>query len=271
MKNTAEIKYFPQPEPEVEADQMSLVEHLVELRQRLVQCVLFFFTALLVCYYYSEGIFQFLVAPLADLLKDHPGHRLIYTGLTEAFVTYIKVAFFAASFLSFPMLAIQIWKFIAPGLYHSERRFFLSFLMSTPALFLMGSSFAYYFILPNAWSFFLSFETPGGPGQLPIQLEARVHEYLSLVMQLVMAFGISFQLPIVLILLARVGWLKVETLRKNRKYAFLFIMIASAFLTPPDVLSMLGLAFPLYFLYEISLMTVKYITKRKIIENSNME
>lgn len=269
MNNTAEIKYFPQPDPEPEG--MTLFEHLVELRQRLMYCVMFFLVNLMVCYYFSEELFQFLVAPLADLLKDHPGHRLIYTGLTEAFVTYIKVAFFAAAFLSFPMLAMQIWKFIAPGLYNAEKKFFIFFLIGTPVLFLIGSSFAYYFILPNAWSFFLSFETPGGPGQLPIQLEARVHEYLSLVMQLVMAFGISFQLPIVLILLARMGWLKVETLQKNRKYAFLFIMIASAFLTPPDVLSMLGLAFPLYLLYEISLLTVKYTTRSRTTYQESME
>lgn len=261
MNNTAEIRQFPLPQEEPEAT--DLISHLMELRQRLIYCVLFFFAALGVCYYFSEEIFQFLVAPLADLLKDHPGHRLIYTGLTEAFVTYIKVSFFAATFLSFPILAIQVWKFIAPALFQSEKRVFLSFLMSTPVLFVLGAGFAYYFILPNAWSFFLSFETPGGAGQLPIQLEARVHEYLSLVMQLVLAFGISFQLPIVLILLARIGIAKEETLKKNRKYAFLFIMIAAAFLTPPDVLSMLGLAFPLYILYEISLIAVKY-TARKI-------
>lgn len=266
MNNTAQIKYFPGQEPELEPEGMDLVGHLVELRQRLIYCVMFFFAALCVCYYYSEPIFQFLVAPLAQLLQDHPGHRLIYTGLTEAFVTYIKVAFFAATFLSFPILAMQVWKFLAPGLYAGERRIFMVFLLCTPVLFILGAAFAYYFILPNAWSFFLSFETPGGPGQLPIQLEARVHEYLSLVMQLVLAFGISFQLPIVLILLARVGVLKIETLRKNRKYAFLFIMIASAFLTPPDVLSMLGLAFPLYFLYEISLIAVKYTSRSKEIK-----
>ncbi len=262
MNNTAEILQFPE-EPEA----TDLIGHLTELRQRLIYCVLFFFATLGVCYYFSENIFQFLVEPLAALLKDHPGHRLIYTGLTEAFVTYIKVSFFAAAFVSFPMLAIQIWRFIAPGLFKSERKVVLSFLLTTPLLFVLGAGFAYYFILPNAWSFFLSFETPGGVGQLPIQLEARVHEYLSLVMQLVLAFGISFQLPIVLILLARIGIVKQETLQKNRKYAFLFIMIASAFLTPPDVLSMLGLALPLYILYEISLIAVKYTVKKATITN----
>jgi sec-independent protein translocase protein TatC len=265
MNNTAEIKEFPIPMEEPEAT--DLISHLMELRTRLIYCVMFFFVSLGVCYYFSEHIFQFLVEPLATLLKDHPGHRLIYTGLTEAFVTYIKVSFFAAAFFSFPILAVQVWKFIAPGLFKSEKKVFLSFLMTTPVLFVLGAGFAYYFILPNAWSFFLSFETPGGAGQLPIQLEARVHEYLSLVMQLVLAFGISFQLPIVLILLARIGIVKVETLKKNRKYAFLFIMIASAFLTPPDVLSMLGLAFPLYILYEISLVAVKYTARKKNINN----
>lgn len=244
------------------AESMDLIGHLIELRQRLVYCVLYFLAAFCTCYYFSDHIFLFLVNPLSELLKEMPGRRLIYTGLTEAFVTYIKVSFFAAIFVSFPVFAIQVWKFIAPGLYKSERKVFLNYLLMTPALFVMGSALAYYFILPNAWSFFLSFESPGGAGQLPIQLEARVYEYLSLVMQLVLAFGISFQLPIVLILLARIGLLKVESLERNRKYAFLIIMIASALLTPPDVLSMLGLAFPLYVLYEISLLAVKYTVKR---------
>ncbi len=264
--NSAEITPFPAVMDEEK--NIDLIGHIIELRQRLMYCVAFFFVSLLICFYFSEGIFQFLVAPLFYALKDHPGHRLIYTGLTEAFVTYIKVSFFAAAFFSFPVVAIQVWRFIAPGLYQKEKNVFLSFLLSTPVLFLVGSTFAYYFILPNAWAFFLSFETPGGPGQMPIQLEARVHEYLSLVMQLVLAFGISFQLPIVLILAARLGFVQPETLRKNRKYAFLIIMIASAFLTPPDVLSMLGLAFPLYFLYETSLLAVKYIHKKAIQETT---
>lgn len=252
------------PSPQTEDSSLDLVGHLIELRQRLMYCVAFFFCALLVCFYFSENIFQFLVAPLFYALKNHPGHRLIYTGLTEAFVTYIKVSFFSAAFFSFPVIATQVWRFIAPGLYEKEKKIFLSFLLSTPVLFVLGSTFAYYFILPNAWSFFLSFETPGGPDQMPIQLEARVHEYLSLVMQLVLAFGISFQLPIILILVAKIGLIKIDTLKKNRKYAFLLIMIASAILTPPDVLSMLGLAFPLYFLYEASLLAVSYMVKKKV-------
>lgn len=256
MKQSSKISEFPSPEDNTG----DFIHHLIELRQRLLYCVIFFFLSFCISYFFSEAIFQFLVAPLAKIFKAEDGRRLIYTGLTEAFVTYMKVAFFTAAFVTFPLTALQTWKFIAPGLYKHERQVFLPFLLATPALFLIGAGFAYYIILPNAWAFFLSFETPGLPGQLPIQLEARVHEYLSLVMQLVMAFGISFQLPVVLILLARIGIITTSGLQKNRKYSFLFIMIASAFLTPPDVLSMIGLALPLYGLYELSVLAVKYTT-----------
>ncbi len=244
------------------ATKLPLIDHLIELRRRLIYSVGCFMVAFVTCYIFAEDIFRFLVRPLAVLLEHEVGRRLIYTGLTEAFVTNIKVAMFAAICISFPIIASQIWVFIAPGLYAHEKRFFLPFLIATPVLFILGAAFAYYGIIPNAWRFFLSFESPGGPGMLPIQLEARVHEYLSLIMQLILAFGISFQLPIGLVLLGRVGLVTSQMLAKRRKYAFLFIMIVSAFLTPPDVLSMLGLAFPLYLLYEISVLLVRIVEKQ---------
>lgn len=241
---------------------MPLVAHLIELRRRLIYALGAFLTTFCLAYIFSDQIFLFLVKPLVALFGGEDNRRLIYTGLTEAFITYLKVAFFTASFVSFPIIASQIWMFIAPGLYAREKRTFLLFLLSIPILFVLGACFAYYVIIPNAWKFFLSFETTAQPGVLAIQLEARVNEYLSLVMQLLLAFGFSFQLPIALMLLVRIGALSKTFLVKNRKYAFLIIMIVSAFLTPPDVLSMLGLAFPLYLLYEISLWMMNWIAQK---------
>ena len=184
---------------------MPLLDHLIELRTRLMYSILAVFAAFLVCYYFSPQIYAFLVRPLANLLGNE-GRRMIYTGLTEAFFTYVKVAFWAGTFLSFPIIATQLWMFVAPGLYKHERNAFLPFLVATPILFFMGGALVYYAIFPLAWQFFLSFEqlTPGPEG-LPIQFEARVGEYLSLVMTLIFAFGIAFQLPVLLTLLIRAG------------------------------------------------------------------
>lgn len=243
---------------------LSLIDHLIELRKRLLWIIFIFIIAFLGCYYYSDAIFAFLVKPLASLLQGQEGRRLIYTGLTEAFTTYLKVSFFAATFLIFPFFAIQIWLFIAPGLYPLEKKVFRPFLIATPFLFIMGAAFAYYLIIPPAWQFFLHFEQPVVQGSLSVQLEARLSEYLSLVMQLILAFGISFLLPIVIILLAKIGLIKVKTLKKSRKYAFLIILIVSAFITPPDVLSMIGLALPLYLLYELSIFIVCLSEKKSV-------
>ncbi|MGB0934516.1 MAG: twin-arginine translocase subunit TatC [Alphaproteobacteria bacterium] len=262
MTNTVPEPY--QPFDGVEEDQQPLVEHLIELRNRLLYVAVLFFASFLLAYAFSEQIFTWLVQPLASAFDGQEGRRLIYTGLPEAFVTYLKVAFFAASFISLPFFLLQIWRFIAPGLYKEEKRAYFPFIVATPVLFVSGACFAYYAIIPAAWKFFLQFEMPGSGGMLAIQLEARVQEYLSLVMQLLLAFGISFQLPVALVLSARAGLVNADTLVRIRKYAFLMIMIASAFLTPPDVLSMLGLALPLYMLYEGSIVLVKMLgTKPK--------
>ena len=171
---------------------MPLLDHLIELRNRLMYSIAAIFAAFLICYYFSADIYAFLVRPLADLL-GHEGRRMIYTGLTEAFFTYVKVAFWAAMFLAFPIIASQLWMFIAPGLYKHERNAFLPFLVATPIMFFMGGALVYYAVFPLAWSFFLSFEQLApGPEGLPIQFEARVGEYLSLVMTLIFAFGIAF-------------------------------------------------------------------------------
>lgn len=239
-----------------------LLYHLIELRQRLIYALVGFFVAFVLCYTFAEEIFRFLVQPLATLLQEKGHRRLIYTGLTEAFLTYIKVSAFAAAFLSFPVIASQVWMFIAPGLYRQERKVFIPLLIATPVLFLMGAAFAYYVIFPVAYTFFLSFETPGSAGQLPIQLEAKVNEYLSFVMRLIFAFGMSFELPVLLTLLANVGMVTSQGLITKWRFAIVGIFIVAAIVTPPDMLSMVGLAIPLIILYGVSIFMVRWVERR---------
>ncbi len=237
-----------------------LLEHLIELRQRLIYAMIGFFIAFAVCYAFSEEIFQFLVKPLAKLLQaKSEGRRLIYTGLTEAFLTYIKVAAFAASFIAFPVIATQLWLFIAPGLYQNEKKLFVILASATPVLFITGAAFAYTVIFPTAYQFFLSFETAASAGTLPIQLEAKVNEYLSFVMRLIFAFGVCFELPVVLTLLASIGVVTRQSLIQKWRIAILIIFVIAAFITPPDILSMLGLALPLIILYGLSIVMVSVL------------
>ena len=255
---------------------MPLLDHLIELRSRLIYSVVAIFILFFICYYFSPSIYNFLVAPLADVLEQMGGQRrLIFTALHEAFFTYIKVAFFAALFLSFPFLAIQIWMFIAPGLFQNEKRAFAPFLIATPILFFMGGALVYYFVFPLAWKFFLSFEASGGAGVLPIQLEAKVDQYLSLVMRLIFAFGLCFELPVVMTLLGRVGLVTSKGMKEKRKYAIVITFIVAAILTPPDVISQIGLALPTMLLYEISIYSVRIIERSRENEgedeNSNKE
>jgi sec-independent protein translocase protein TatC len=242
--------------------QMPLLEHLIELRNRLAISVIAILLTFIVFFIYAEEIYGFLVEPLAVILAEKGHHRMIYTGLTEVFFTYIKVAFFTALFVSFPVIATQIWMFVAPGLYRNEKGAFLPFLVATPVLFLLGAALVYYLIFPLAWRFFLSFEAPGGAGGLPIQLEAKVNEYLSLVMTLIFAFGMSFQLPVLLTLMARVGLVSSAALAAKRKYAVVIAFITAAVLTPPDIISQVALALPIMVLYEISIIAVRMIEKK---------
>src|ERR1700693_3531060 len=207
-------------EDDLESGRMPLLDHLVELRNRLLWAFGAILIAFLLCYQFKEAIYRFLAHPLADIYAGEAGRKMIYTGLTEAFFTYVKVSFWAAICLAFPVVAIQIWKFVAPGLYKTEKRAFLPYLCATPVLFLMGSSLAYFVVIPYAFRFFLSFETPGGAGQLPIVSEPKVNEYLSLVMTLLLAFGVAFQLPVLLTLLARAGIITSQGLISKWRYAF---------------------------------------------------
>lgn len=255
---------------------MPLLEHLMELRSRVLWSVGAFAMAFAVCYYFSNAIYGFLAQPLADILVSQARAQgvpasergMIFTALYEAFFTYLRVAFFGALFFSFPVWATQLWLFVAPGLYRSEKRAIYPFLLASPFLFVAGAALAYYFIFPLAWQFFISFETPPGSGGVPIRLEAKVGEYLSLVMHMILAFGIAFQMPVLLTLLCRVGILDVDSLRKGRRYAIVGMFVVAAILTPPDVISQIGLAVPLMFLYELSILLARWMAPKPPVEET---
>ena len=243
--------------------QATIGEHLVELRSRILKCIIFLFITFIGCYFFADKIYNFLVVPYAEAVKnDNIDRRLIFTALHETFLTYLKLAFFSAFFISCPIILLQIWKFIAPGLYKNEKLALLPFMVATPVLFLLGGMLVYYLIMPLAIEFFLSFEKIATPESLPIQLEAKVNEYLSLITRLIIAFGLSFQLPVLLTLLAKVGFVDAEYLRKRRKYIIIIIFSMAAILTPPDPITQIGLALPLLLLYEISIFTVKIVEKK---------
>ena len=249
-------------------DKNSFRSHFVELRSRLIKSIIFILVIFVISYTFAEQIYNFLVEPYANAVKeDQNSRRLIFTALHETFITYIKVAFFASIFLGSPVLLIQVYKFIAPGLYKNEKKAILPYLISTPILFLFGGLLVYYLVMPLAIKFFLSFETLGSSTTLPIQLEAKVNEYLSLIMRLIFAFGISFQLPILLNLLARIGVVNSDYLKTRRRYVIVIIFAMAAILTPPDPITQVGLAIPLLLLYELSIFTVRFIEKKKMKED----
>jgi sec-independent protein translocase protein TatC len=250
-------------EVELEAGRMPLLDHLIELRNRLMWSAAAILVAFLVCYQFKEWIYRFLSHPLAQVFEGEAGRKMIATGLTEIFFTYVKVSFWGAVCIAFPVIAMQVWKFVAPGLYKNEKRAFLPYLCATPILFLMGASLAYFVVIPYAFKFFVSFETPGTPGSLPIEIEAKVNEYLSLVMTLLLAFGVAFQLPVLLTLLARAGIITSQGLISKWRYAVVAMFGVAAVLTPPDVVSQTSLAIPLILLYVVSIYSCKWVEKQR--------
>lgn len=241
---------------DIDETQAPLLDHLIELRNRLVRCVLALAVAFAVCFYFADEIFALLVHPLAEAFPPGQG-KLIYTKLYEAFFVEIKVALFAAFLVTFPIIANQLWAFVAPGLYLREKKAFLPFLIATPVLFAAGASLAYFVVMPMAWKFLLGFQ--GAAGDIPLEALPAMGEYLDLVMHFIFAFGISFLLPVLLLLLNRAGIVSREQMAGARRYVIVGIFIIAAVITPPDVVSQLVLAVPLILLFEISLLLMRPI------------
>ena len=242
-----------------EESSMNFLDHLKELRQKLIYSIIFFILSFIVSFYFSQSIFEFLAKPLTSILQD--GNGLIYTALQEAFLTNVKVAFFTAAFISFPFLSFQIWSFISPGLLKKEKKISLPSLIAIPFLFLLGAAVVYYLISPIAWKFFLSFQTSQADS-INITLQAKMNEYLSLMMTFIFAFGLAFQLPVILLLLVRVGVLTIQQLVSFRKYAIVLAFIFAAIITPPDPFSQISLALPVIILYEVSILISRFLSKK---------
>ncbi len=260
-------------EDELAGTEAPLIEHLVELRRRLIWAVVAFFLAFILCFAYAKELFNFLVVPFKWAVSwaglDHRRVELIYTAPQEFFFTQIKVAMFGGVMLAFPVIASQIYKFVAPGLYKNERAAFLPFLIASPLLFLTGAALVYFFFTPMVMWFFLSMEQ-GGPGtDVAIQLLPKVSEYLGLIMTLIFSFGLVFQLPVVTSLLVRAGLLTSQALVEKRKYAIVIAFIVAAVLTPPDPVSQIGLAIPAIILYEVSIWLARAIERRRVAQEAS--
>jgi sec-independent protein translocase protein TatC len=253
---------------DIDETQAPLLDHLLELRTRLLRCLAALAVAFAVCFYFADEIFGFLVRPLTAAFPQGEG-RLIYTKLYEAFFVEIKVALFAAFFVSFPIIANQLWAFVAPGLYAREKRAFLPFLIATPVLFTAGAAMAYYIVMPTAFGWFIGFQ--GERGGLKLEALPGTGDYLSLVMQFILAFGISFLLPVLLMLLNRAGIVSRDQLASARRYVVVGIFIIAAVITPPDIVSQLLLAVPMLLLFEGTLVLMRFSERRRAREAAEEE
>jgi sec-independent protein translocase protein TatC len=258
-------------EADIEASKAPLLDHLIELRKRLIYSILALLAGFVICFYFANPIFSFLTEPYVRATHGSTETTLIYTAFYEKFLANAWLALFSGLCLSFPVIAAQVWMFVAPGLYRHERRAFLPFLVASPLLFIAGAAFVYYVMLPYAITFFLGFQTPGSQNTASIKLLPKVSEYLDFVTTLIFAFGLTFQMPVLLSLLGRVGIVSAAMLRRSRRYAIVGITALAAIFTPPDLFSMISLLIPLVLLYEISIWLVAAIEKKRAKEDAARE
>lgn len=244
-------------EDELAGSEAPLLEHLIELRKRLIHSAIAIVVLMVICFLLAGNIFDILLNPYRSIYANPGDMELIYTAPQEFFFTQLNLAFFGAIFLGFPYIATQIYGFVAPGLYKHERKALVPYLIATPIFFLLGAAMVYFVVLPMALNFFAGMQTD------EIKLLAKVSEYLGLAMTLILAFGICFQLPVVLTLLAQIDLINVDQLKKGRRYAIVGILIVAAFITPPDPISQIGLALPMYGLYELSIISVRWVQRRR--------
>ena len=253
-------------EQHIQDSSAPLIEHLVELRKRLIWSLIGVGAMMIVCFIFARELFDLLAAPLyGELVEREMVPKLIYTALHEKFFTDLRLSMFGGFFLAFPIVAFQLWRFVAPGLYKNEQSAFWPFLISSPILFFMGGAMVYYVVAPMAFGFFLDYGTAGVEDGVDVSTEflGKVREYLGLMMTFILAFGFCFQLPVVLTLMGRAGIVSADGLSKGRKYAVVGIAAAAAVLTPPDPISQIGLGVPIYLLYEISIILVRRVEKRR--------